>query len=84
MTTCSECIWWGRAPADEWEKHPGDHPGGELRRGIGATWSMRPCMHPKVGGGSYHDEQHDSADAAVSYEQIATGPTFCCIHAETA
>lgn len=79
---CKDCIWWGGDPSGE--DVAGDHPGERVRHAFGETWAMRPCMNPKVGGGSYGDDEHDNADAAVSYQQIATGPMFGCVHGETA
>lgn len=46
-------------------------PGGE---------DHRCCEHPKVGGGSYIDEDRSASDALNSYESVGTGPDFGCIH----
>ena len=80
MSTCITCRYWGKDPdalpgnaefAGYGKSHPGEARG------------LKPCEHPKVGAGSYADEARNGADSANSYDTIATGPDFGCIHWST-
>jgi len=73
MSTCSTCRYWGAIPEGEGEDYsPSGYPG--QARGL------KPCEHPKIGAGSYADKERNGPDSANSYETIATGPDFGCIH----
>lgn len=67
MGRCKRCKWW-TAEEEGTIGIPGDN--------------HKPCMHPKVGGGSYNDPARMGEDALNSYESIGTGPEFGCVHFE--
>ena len=78
IVKCVACKWWGLKPdyLDEDDHYdPTEQiPGGD---------NHKRCEHPKVGGGSYGDNNRRNKDALDTYECVGTGPEFGCIHGES-
>lgn len=73
---CKDCrFWFPNVEPDSSDDEPRMSPcGPSLPR------NGKACTNPRVGGGSYSDDEHDADDAANSYETFITGPLFGCVH----
>lgn len=73
---CKNCRFW----SPNVEPDGSDDEPRTAQSGPSLPRNGKACTNPKVGGGSYSDDEHDADDAANSYETFITGPLFGCVH----